>query len=288
MPSKVALLFHTNNKSTDLFYSKSQYFNHDMNRYRHFDEELGFNNGNSAAILPEIDIDEPSAIEINPQLRTYPSNTSRFKLFFLRRTNLERYLFYTVILLLIVLSLFIAISHLYHTKTSIYTLCLTPTCIEISHSYASGMNQSVDPCEDFYEFVCGRWIRTNIIPKGYSSWSTIRELSAKNSIILKNLLEQTSISSLFYAEQEAIKYYQSCMNITELEHFGNQPLETYFQNQFNFTIEQWIHINQNQTWQKLFIDLNKILSIKYIYSFVLPIKIEADEKNSTWNNIYVS
>jgi hypothetical protein len=47
-------------------------------------------------------------------------------------------------------------------------------------------------------------------------------------------------------------------------------------------------MNQSQTWQQLFIDLTKIYSIKYISSFVLPIKIEADEKNSTWNNIYVS
>jgi hypothetical protein len=87
------------------------------------------------------------------------------------------------------------------------------------------------------------------------------------------------------AEQQAIKYYQSCMNITDL---SIQPLENYFQNQLNFTIEQWIHMNQSQTWQQLFVDLTKILSMKYISSFVLPIKIEADEKNSTWNNIYVS
>jgi hypothetical protein len=259
-----------------------------MSRYRHFDDELDLNNGNSAAILPEIEIDEPFPFEINPQLHAYPSNVNKFKIFFLRRTYLERYLFYTIILLLIVLFLVIIISLLYHKKTSIYSLCLTPSCIEISHAFSSGMNQSVDPCDDFYEFVCGRWIRTNIIPKGYSSWSTIRELAEKGLILLKNLLEQTPISSLFYAEQEAIKYYQSCMNITELESLANQPLENYFQNQLNFTLKQWIQMNQSQTWQQLFIDLTKIYSMKYISSLVLPIKIETDEKNSTWNNIYVS
>jgi len=254
-----------------------------MYRYRHFDDEFGPNGRNSSAILPEFEIDEPFSIQINPGLRDYSSNYNKLKFFFLQRTYLERFFIFLIILLLIVLFIIIIISLYYQKNYSINSLCLTPSCIEVSHSLYSGLNQSVDPCEDFHEFVCGRWMRSNIISRSQSAWSIIRELTQKNLIILKNILEQTSISSLNIAEQETIKYYQSCMNLTEIERLNLQPLENYFQNNLNFTLKQWINMNKNQTLQESFLFL-----IKYIFKYVLPIKITADEKNSSWNNIYVS
>ena len=45
-------------------------------------------------------------------------------------------------------------------------VCLTDGCIQLSAQIAASMNQSVDPCEDFYEFSCGNWIRNNAIDPG--------------------------------------------------------------------------------------------------------------------------
>jgi len=272
-----------------------------MSRYKHFDDELSAADINEAAVLPELDVDEPHQLEFKPQLRNYESNVvssinkfniNYLKIYLSRRTRLERYLIITILLLLFLVIFIFLTFYRQHEIKHPEELCLTPACIQVSSSIYSGMNESINPCDDFYEFTCGRWIKTNVIPKGHSGWSTTKELSRKNLIILKSILEETVIinNSLttFNAEQEAIKFYQSCMNISELEKQKIQPLERFLKENFNITLDQWINIDQNQTWQNLFVSLTKLLSKKYGFSYLLPISIGPDDKNSTWNVIHVS
>lgn len=43
-----------------------------------------------------------------------------------------------------------------------FTICLTTSkLLEISNIIKNAINESVDPCEDFYEFSCGQWISNN-------------------------------------------------------------------------------------------------------------------------------
>jgi hypothetical protein len=38
------------------------------------------------------------------------------------------------------------------------------------------INFSVDPCDDFFDFTCGRWIAENQIPPSSSRWSQFNAL----------------------------------------------------------------------------------------------------------------
>lgn len=263
-----------------------------MHRYRHFDDVIDAHNPNAAAILPEVDVDEPFQVQFSSaQLDNYGSNLQRFKYFFAQRTRLERFLIYLTVCLLVVL-IAITLVSLFHSQAKSaepLPLCVTPTCVEVSYTLAASMNQSADPCDDFHQFVCGNWIRKNIIPKGSSSWSTLKELAQKNIIVLKNILEQSTIASLNFAEQEAVKFYRSCMNTDEIERLNKDPLESFFKQSLNMTVREWIQLDAGQTWQGLFVRLVGIFSsLDNPPTTVLPIQIGPDEKNSTWNNIHVS
>ena len=45
-------------------------------------------------------------------------------------------------------------------------VCLTESCVQLAAKVLSGLDQSINPCENFYNFTCGNWIYNTIIPKG--------------------------------------------------------------------------------------------------------------------------
>ena len=44
----------------------------------------------------------------------------------------------------------------------------------------SAMDQSADPCVDFYRFACGGWMKNNPIPPDESRWSVYGKLAREN------------------------------------------------------------------------------------------------------------
>ena len=51
-------------------------------------------------------------------------------------------------------------------KNDSTTMCLSAECIKLSASVRAALDQTVDPCTDFYNFACGNWIKNTTIPSG--------------------------------------------------------------------------------------------------------------------------
>lgn len=78
-----------------------------------------------------------------------------------------------------------------------------------------GLNKSVEPCEDFYNFACGGWIAKNPIPQSQTSWdqlSLLREELFKN---LRILLEEPDRDDEPRSVSMARAFYRTCMDTGE-------------------------------------------------------------------------
>src|SRR4051812_49767563 len=49
-----------------------------------------------------------------------------------------------------------------------------------------------DPGVDFYRFANGGWLDANPIPAGYGAWGSFEEVSRRNEVVLRELLERAA------------------------------------------------------------------------------------------------
>ncbi|KAJ3065634.1 hypothetical protein HDU98_010975, partial [Podochytrium sp. JEL0797] len=71
-------------------------------------------------------------------------------------------------------------------------LCASKDCVVASARILVALDESVDPCDDFYRFSCGNWIKSHPIPSTSSKETTMTTMNGNNNAVLKSLLTQNT------------------------------------------------------------------------------------------------
>lgn len=103
-------------------------------------------------------------------------------------------------------------------------ICNSKACQNVSQYVKSCMDEKVDPCDDFFNYACGGWIKKNPIPKTSSSFSTFSKLNQQIEKILRKILE-TDGSEDTKVLRKVKNFYKSCMNIKMINKRGDLPME---------------------------------------------------------------
>jgi len=90
----------------------------------------------------------------------------------------------------------------------------------------ANLDRTCKPCDNFYEFAMGGWMKANPIPAEYASWGTFTMLRDSNLTALHAILDEAAQAHAPAGsnEQKIGDFYASCMNSAAIEAAGLDPI----------------------------------------------------------------
>ncbi|CAG5098011.1 Similar to Endothelin-converting enzyme homolog (Locusta migratoria) [Cotesia congregata] len=169
--------------------------------------------------------DEPVVFSVESTTNLVPVK-SRDSYFRRKKTsNRSGFILFALSLLVIgLLAGLLAIGVLYlHVKRSL-TLCDSEECIRTAASFKESMDTTIDPCEDFYQYTCGRWSENHPTsqPDKLNSW--FHERSQKIKWKIRDLLSNNFTGKVPWAVKQAKVLYNSCLDNVALDTLGLSPM----------------------------------------------------------------
>ncbi|CAF2049942.1 unnamed protein product [Rotaria magnacalcarata] len=158
-------------------------------------------------------------------------------------------------------------------------LCVTPYCVKAANYLIESLDETVEPCEDFYHFVCGTWIKNSRIPDDADAINTFYALRTQLDYNVVDIL--TPPPSNEKAEPTALDnarvLYNSCINEQNIEDEGTDTILSIVNNEFG----GW-PILEGSSWDNSTFNLfNLLLKLRqYNNDIIFGIGTSVDEKNS--------
>lgn len=164
-------------------------------------------------------------------------------------------------------------------------VCHSDECKKVAEYIKGSMNESTNPCDDFYTFSCGGWKKRNDIPESENEITAFTKLTKKIESATHTLLTQPPQSGESVALVKARKFFYSCMNADKIEKEGAKPALEFIK-----AIDGWSMCDRND-WKEKSWDVYKVLKDVQSKYYPAPpfftVEVTNDHLNSTRHLIKV-
>jgi len=90
----------------------------------------------------------------------------------------------------------------------------------------ANLDKSCKPCDDFYEFAMGGWMKNNPIPPEFPSWGSFTILADRNQASMRGILEDSMKANppAGSNQQKIGDFYAGCMDTAAIDASGIKPI----------------------------------------------------------------
>jgi putative endopeptidase len=85
------------------------------------------------------------------------------------------------------------------------------------------VDPAVNPCENFYSYACGPWMKANPSPADQSRWGVFAKLTQDNQAILRDALDKVAAGN-DPAAQRIADFYRACMDEAAADEKKAEPI----------------------------------------------------------------
>ncbi|KAF5303211.1 hypothetical protein FQA39_LY10124 [Lamprigera yunnana] len=162
-------------------------------------------------------------------------------------------------------------------------VCLTPGCIHTASHILKNMDPNVDPCDDFYQFSCGNFIKSTNIPDDKSSVTSFSVISDLLQEQLRTMIEEPIKPNEPKPFVLLKKIYKSCMNKTAIEEDGLKTIKSILKNLGGWPVLEGAKWSDGSfDWRQ---SVYKFRKIGYSVDYFMDFSVGIDLKNSTHRTV---
>lgn len=154
-------------------------------------------------------------------------------------------------------------------------VCLTPGCVHTASQVLNRMDETVNPCDDFYNFACG---------KASLNTSTDEDELQKQ---LRSIISEEIDPNDFAPFNIAKKLYNACMNTTQIEEQGLKPMLAILEQLGDWPLlegDEW-DPKSEWSWTRT---VKKLRGLGYTFDYIFDFFVDTNSKNSSARIIYVN
>ncbi|CAL8117982.1 unnamed protein product [Orchesella dallaii] len=163
-------------------------------------------------------------------------------------------------------------------------ICLTEGCLDAALDLLNAINMTVDPCKDFFQYSCGRWLTNNPVPPSASWWSRFNMLIYEINNVTQEILNEDPNDEDAKPINQVKDFYKSCIDIDAIEAVGLDPLVQIIED-----FGGWQLVNPG-VWNSTAFDWLKSAAEvrrRSLQSVIISTHVSADLKNTTKTVVYL-
>ncbi|XP_062716400.1 endothelin-converting enzyme homolog [Aedes albopictus] len=135
--------------------------------------------------------------------------------------------FFICILLVAVVALSTIVYVVYNYASNQSNVCHTKECLRSAAAFKQNMNLQVNPCDDFYAYVCGNWADDHPRPEQHKSYSWYNERQTKIYRNIRTHLETEASRSDPKPVAQAKSLYKACLSVANRKQYGFTAVQRY-------------------------------------------------------------